>query len=311
MGLLSVLILLNVFAASAFANTSANTSASVLIPSPTPTPIPTSAPASAGPANAPVCSASKPGSAPTLFAAVPGNNSVTLTWSKASNPVTRYLIAYGTTADVIQFGNPNAGGPDTTSTTINGLSGGVTYYFRVKAINDCMPGSFSGVLAIAPAGAAINTTGPTENFVPASEIQNMLFDIALTIESAVLGKSSELVARTQFTSFGKVPTLVNLVYRIENAGGKVAFTENGEVTVETEKTVTKEFKSLALGKGKYTLVLATTYGNNVQDEFKQAFEVKGSSVAKIISSKIIGIILIIISIGGVIFLFIKRKRKKR
>jgi len=133
-----------------------------------------------------------------------------------------------------------------------------------------------------------------------------LFDIALTIDSAVLGKSSELVARTQFTSFGTVPTLVNMVYRIEDAGGNKVFSENDEVTVETEQLVTKEFKNLEMKGGKYTLILSTTYGNNVTDEFRQAFEVKG------ISSNTIRIISIPIIAGLVVFgtfLYIKRKQK--
>jgi len=257
------------------------------------------------------CTASKPGSAPSLLFAAPGNNSVTLTWSKATNPVTKYLIAYGATSEAMQYGNPSVGGAGTTFYTVGSLSGGTRYYFKVKAINDCMPGDFSNVLSAVSTGAVTTTTGPAEGFAPVSEIPGNLFDIALTIDSAVLGKSSELVARTQFTSFGTVPTLVNMVYRIEDASGKEVFSENGEVTVETEKTVTKEFKSLALGSGKYTLVLSTTYGNNVQDEFKQAFEVKGLSVAKR-KTAAIWIISIMTVVGGyIIFLFIKRKRKKK
>ena len=294
-------------------------------PTPTPTPTPTSTPTppttstsagdgggGGGSASAPVCNDSKPGSAPTLLSASAGTNSVTLTWSKATNPVTKYLIAYGTTSEAMQYGNPSVGEANTTFYTVGSLLGGTTYYFKVKAINDCMPGDFSNVLSAVSTGAVITTIGPVEGFAPVSEIPGNLFDIALTIDSTVLGASSELIARTQFTSFGTVPTLVNMVYRIEDASGKEVFSENGEVTVETEKTVTKEFKSLTLGKGKYTLIISTTYGNDVQDEFRQAFEVKGASVAKIISSKIIGIISVTTVVGGyIIFLFIKRKRKKR
>ena len=258
-----------------------------------------------------VCSASKPGSAPSLLFAAPGNNSVTLTWSKAASPVTKYLVAYGTTSDATQYGNPSVGGANTTFYTVGSLSGGTRYYFKVKAINDCTPGDFSNVLSAVSTGAVITTTGPAEGFAPASQIPGNLFDIALTIDSAVLGASSELVARTQFTSFGTVPTAVKMVYRIEDAGGLEVFSENDEVTVETEQLVTKEFKSLALGSGKYTLVLSTTYGNNVQDEFRQAFEVKGLSVAKG-KTAAIWIISIMTVVGGyIIFLFIKRKRIKK
>jgi len=192
LGLLSVLILLNVFAASAFANTSANTSASVLIPSPTPTPIPTSAPASAGPASAPVCSASKPGSAPRLLSASAGTNSVTLTWSKAQDPVTYYLATYSTVPGSQQYGNPNVGGHDTTSYIVAGLSGKITYYFRIRAGNGCMPGDFSNELSATTRGRFIS--GPAEGFAPPAPPapgetagEKPLFDISLGSPAA--GKS--------------------------------------------------------------------------------------------------------------------------
>jgi len=139
-----------------------------------------------------------------------------------------------------------------------------------------------------------------------------LFDIVLTIENALLDKSSDLTAKTQFTSFGTVPTLVNMVYRIEDVSGKEVFIEKDEAMVETEQLVTKEFKNLDIGNGKYTLVLATTYGNNVQDKFRQAFEVGGTPVLKgewTMAILIISI-LIIVGIGGfIIYRFIKRKKK--
>ena len=157
------------------------------------------------------CSAAKPGSAPYILFASPGNNSVTLTWTKATNPVTKYLVAYATTADAMQYGNPDVGGPDTTFYTVKGLSGGTRYYFKVKAVNGCMPGDFSNVLAAVSTGNVITAPGPAEEFTPRAEIPGQLFDIALNIDSAVLGKSSDLVARTQFTSFGTEPTPVNMV----------------------------------------------------------------------------------------------------
>jgi hypothetical protein len=43
-----------------------------------------------------------------------------------------------------------------------------------------------------------------------------LFDIALNIVDATLGNPSDLVAITEFTSFGSAATLVNLIYRIED-----------------------------------------------------------------------------------------------
>ena len=152
---------------------------------------------------------------------------------------------------------------------------------------------------------------PTEISQQAPE---QLFDIILSVENALLNKSSDLVAKTQFTSFGTVPTLVNMVYKIEDASGKEVYKESGEVTVETEQLVAKEFKNLYIESGKYTLVLSTTYGDNVQDEFKQAFEIKGTAVANAgLAMAICWIIsiLIVAGTGGfIIYRLIKRKNNK-
>ena len=174
--------------------------------------------------------------------------------------------------------------------------------------------STNNTATIAPTGRpAINLTIKRPSIViptitPNTTVGTRLFDIILTIENALLNRANYLVANIQFTSFGNVPTLVKLVYRIEDSIGKVVFTENGEVTVETEKTVTKDFKSLDLKSGKYTLILTTIYGNNVQDEFKQAFEVKGVATTKGIPSTVLWVVSAVVIVGGAIYLFIKRRK---
>lgn len=117
-----------------------------------------------GPFAAPACSDQKPDSAPTLLSATSTTNSVTLNWSKATNPVSYYLITYGLGPTLQQYGNPNVGGPDTTSYTIQGLSGGTTYYFKVRAGNGCAPGDFSNELAATPIGGVVSE--PATGFAP-------------------------------------------------------------------------------------------------------------------------------------------------
>lgn len=108
-----------------------------------------------------ICSDAKPGGAPVLLTALSsGPNSVTLTWSKAPDPVTYYLVAYGTTPGNYIYGNPDVG--NTTGYTVSGLSGGTTYYFVVRAGNGCMPGPFSNELSNTPAGVLI--AGPATGF---------------------------------------------------------------------------------------------------------------------------------------------------
>lgn len=115
-------------------------------------------------ASAPSCNDTKPGSAPILNMAVGGVNSVTLYWTAASDPVTYYLVTYGETTGAQTYGNPNVGGKGTTSYTVSGLSGGTTYYFKVRAGNGCAPGDYSSEVFAIPIGGFINT--PAVGFIP-------------------------------------------------------------------------------------------------------------------------------------------------
>src|SRR3989338_943309 len=81
------------------------------------------------------CKAEKPGTAPTIISLVGGKESITLTWTEAKDPVTYYLIAYGTSSTKLEYGNTNIGPRGTTSFTINNLIDGTRYYFRVRAGN--------------------------------------------------------------------------------------------------------------------------------------------------------------------------------
>ncbi len=111
-----------------------------------------------------VCNDQKPGSTPVLLSAIPGSNSVILNWSKASDPVSYYLVAYGISPNNNTYGNPNVGNKDTTSYTVNNLSGGTTYCFIVRAGNGCTPGDFSNQICTTPAGGTV--TGVAAGFAP-------------------------------------------------------------------------------------------------------------------------------------------------
>lgn len=92
------------------------------------------------------CTDERPAGPPTLISAVPGERSVTLTWVEAPDPVTYYLVQYGTSKENLEYGSTNIGGKGTTSFTISELSNGVKYYFQVRAGNGCRPGEFSNTL---------------------------------------------------------------------------------------------------------------------------------------------------------------------
>ncbi len=136
-----------------------------------------------------------------------------------------------------------------------------------------------------------------------------LLDIKLELESNSLAKSSDLFAFIKFDSFGDVPTLINLDYVITDADGQVVYEEVGDVTVETEKSITKDFKNLNLKKGEYTLYLRTLYNIEVRDEFKQTFVVKGPSAGEIISWLIVALGLVFVT-TNIILRLIKPQEKK-
>jgi hypothetical protein len=138
-----------------------------------------------------------------------------------------------------------------------------------------------------------------------------LFDIILTINDTLLNKAKDLIATTEFTSFGTVPTSVKMNYRIEDNDGREVFNDSGEVIVETERLVSKDFTKLDLKDGKYTLFLTTVYGENITDEFKQTFEVKETLVGDNKFSIGIWLVLIfgLLLISGSFYKFIKRKKE--
>lgn len=138
-------------------------------PAPTATPAATSASNDSGTVlgagvSVPVCTDILPGRAPVLTSVVGGVNKVTLTWSPAADPVSYYLIAYGTSSGVYQYGNPNIGGKGTTSYNVTNLSGDTTYYFAVRAGNGCATGPFSNELSVSPGGVVVE--GIAEGFLP-------------------------------------------------------------------------------------------------------------------------------------------------
>lgn len=113
-----------------------------------------------GSAAPPVCNDTKPQSVPVLYSAIGGLNSVTLTWVQASGPLSYYLITYGLNAGFQTYGNPNVGGAGTPSYTVGGLSGGVRYYFRVRAGNGCAPGDFSNEISAVVLGGVVSGIAP-------------------------------------------------------------------------------------------------------------------------------------------------------
>lgn len=164
---------------------------------PTPTPTPSSSSGSSGSSSSgssSSCNDSKPSSAPKLIRTEAGINSVSLVWSEAADPVSYYLVAYGLLSNSPAYGNPNIGGKGTTAYTVNGLAAGVTYYFKIRAGNGCMPGDFSNELSVTPFGTE------TESNVADNFTEGVLGVESGRIEVSSSGKISSIVNKTLASS---------------------------------------------------------------------------------------------------------------
>lgn len=115
----------------------------------------------------PVCSALKPHNAPDLFQIDVVNDKAVLYLAPSSGPVTKYIISYGYTAGDERFGTQFAHGHSTgvISHTVNDLDVNSTYYFKVRAGNDCMPGEWSNEMKITTAKSATGAISYYKSFV--------------------------------------------------------------------------------------------------------------------------------------------------
>ncbi len=103
------------------------------------------------------CDAAKPGVVNNFAVAASTANSVTLTWTHADGVNASdggYGLFFTNTRTGQIYGAANIG--YTNTYTINGISGGDTYEFRIFAINDCMPGDES-TLSTPVTGPALTT----------------------------------------------------------------------------------------------------------------------------------------------------------
>jgi len=161
------------------------TPTSIPTSTPAPTATPTSAPASSSGTSsssststpsAPVCSDSKPAGSPDLFKIDTAKDSAILYFSPVSN-TSKYYISYSTNSSAEEYGvEVNLGREGVQNYTINFLSTGTTYYFKVRGQNGCMPGNWSDVKSATTKSDFINYVTTTletikEELTPKKELK--------------------------------------------------------------------------------------------------------------------------------------------
>lgn len=112
------------------------------------------------------CRDTAPTQIPQNLRAISGQNTVTLLWDEPNDNFSYYLIAYGENPDAATYGNPNVGGKGTNSYTVNNLSAGTVYYFKIRTGNGCSPSSFSAIVSATPGGQVLVNPPPADAFQP-------------------------------------------------------------------------------------------------------------------------------------------------
>jgi len=144
-------------------------------------------------------------------------------------------------------------------------------------------------------------------FMEPPDIPKQLLDVKLELEYGIISSSKELIAIISFENFGTDPAEVDLEYVILNELGEGVYSETGNITVYTVKTIIKQFDNLKLDSGKYKIVFKIEYGDNIRDEFGRDFEIKDEKIEYFLYG-LVGIFLVIHAFF-LIFIF-KALRKK-
>jgi hypothetical protein len=146
----------------------------------------------------PECTNSAPDAPTRLIAYRNSDGSVRLNWTETTSSHTGYLIAFGTSPGLYQYGSPDVGNVSTY--TVNSLTYGAQYCFYVRSLNGCMPGGRTPEYCVNPGSTitpaniiptgfqpnilGLNSTQTPEGIVAGSEnpnCKNLLFLIILII----------------------------------------------------------------------------------------------------------------------------------
>jgi hypothetical protein len=118
------------------------------------------------------CNSQKP-AAPVFYQPVAYASSqaagVRLNWVKVAN-ADKYTIGYGVSSGNYIYGVSNTGNTD--NFTVNYLTPGKKYYFAVRGVNDCTPGSWSHEWSVVVGGGSSNVTTATTPYTYAPLQQN-------------------------------------------------------------------------------------------------------------------------------------------
>ena len=104
--------------------------------------------------SAPSCNKTPPGAkAPWLYGAITQDSgSILLYFTPADDPVEHYALEFGTKSGEYIWGATTIGGKETRTYLVKSLSPNTTYYFRVRAGNECAVGGWSNEISATTKG---------------------------------------------------------------------------------------------------------------------------------------------------------------
>ena len=107
----------------------------------------------------------------------------------------------------------------------------------------------------------------------AEEIPEELFDIKVALEDNEIRDPSTLVTFVTLESFGQTAPTIDVSYYIIDQANNQIYARTQRAVVQTEKIIKRVFTDFEARPGKYTLLVKTHYGENVQDKFTEEFTI--------------------------------------
>jgi len=136
-----------------------------------------------------------------------------------------------------------------------------------------------------------------------------LFDIQVRLAEYTIYNPTDLSAIIEFTNFGEGPSHVRLIYSIIDQNGKEYHTGIDEIIVETNEIITKNFNTLKIPNGKYTIKTTIHYGKNQEATSEETFILTQVPNSQILKQPLIFIAIIIM--GFTLVLYLKKRKTQQ
>jgi len=145
-----------------------------------------------------------------------------------------------------------------------------------------------------------------EQEIPKNVTYLELFDIKVKLTKSTIYSPMDLSAIIEFINFGEGPSRIRIVHSIIDSNQKEVFTSIDEKIVETNEAILKNFNTLDIPYGEYTLRTTIYYGENQEANSEEIFTLKKVPKTQLMKEPLFFIGIILISFALVIF-FKKRK----